>query len=63
MPDVEAQIEENAVNPKKMQADGQTVEEHSLPDQIAAAEFKQANAAVRSRTPFRKTRIVPGESY
>lgn len=41
-------VETNAAKPRAVTVDGQTVEQHSLADQIAAAKFAAANAAVTS---------------
>lgn len=43
------QIETNAAKPRRMQADGQLVEQHSIPDQIAADRHAKSTAAAKSR--------------
>ena len=45
----EQAIEQNAQGPKKAQGDAGSVEQHSLPDQIAADRYLAAKRAVRSR--------------
>lgn len=42
-------IEQNAQGPKKAQGDAGSVEQHSLPDQIAADRYLAAKRAVRAR--------------
>ena len=52
MPDAtptEQAIEQNAQGPKKAQGDAGSVEQHSLPDQIAADRYLASKRAVRSR--------------
>ncbi|MCK6490622.1 MAG: hypothetical protein L6R48_20405 [Planctomycetes bacterium] len=52
MPDptpTEAAIAQNAQGPKKAQGDAGSVEQHSLPDQIAADRYLAAKRAVRAR--------------
>ncbi len=63
MPDptpTEKAIEQNATGPKKAQGDVGSVEQHSLPDQIAADRYLASKQAVRSRTKgLIITKIVP----
>lgn len=47
---IEDAIRENASGPKSAEVDGQKVEQHSLPDQIAADEYLASKKAVKSRT-------------
>lgn len=52
MPDptpLEQTIADNAQGPKKAQGDAGSVEQHSLPDQIAADRYLASKRAVRSR--------------
>ena len=52
MPDptpTEAALEQNAQGPKKAQADGGAVEQHSLQDQIAADRYLASKRAVRAK--------------
>ena len=52
MPDpttTEQAIEQNAQGPKKAQGDAGSVEQHSLPDQIAADRYLASKKAVRAR--------------
>ena len=54
-------IEQNAAGPKQVSADGVTVQQHSLPDQIAADKYLAGKRAV-SRNPakaFTRVKIVP----
>jgi hypothetical protein len=45
----EAALEQNAQGPKKAQGDAGSVEQHSLPDQIAADRYLASKKAVRAR--------------
>lgn len=47
---IEDAIKRNASGPKSAEIDGQKVEQHSLPDQIAADEYLASKKAVKSRT-------------
>lgn len=47
--DLEENIRRNAVGPKSAEIDGQKVEQHSLPDQIAADEYLASKKAMKSR--------------
>ncbi len=47
---IEDAIKRNASGPKSAEVDGQKVEQHSLPDQIAADEYLASKKAVKSRT-------------
>lgn len=61
MSDLSDQIEENAAAPRQISVDGQSVSEHSLPDQIAADRYLQEKAAATSRKlPVGRFRIRPG---
>jgi hypothetical protein len=42
-------IEQNASGPKRAQGDAGSVEQHSLPDQIAADRYLAAKRALRTR--------------
>lgn len=42
-------IRENAQKPAKASGDGESVEQHPLPDQIAAAQYLAGKTAVRRR--------------
>ncbi len=46
---IEDAIKRNASGPKSAEVDGQRVEQHSLPDQIAADEYLASKKAVKSR--------------
>ena len=53
MPDptpIEQALEQNATGPKRAQGDAGSVEQHSLPDQIAADRYLAAKRALRTRT-------------
>ena len=47
---IEDAIKRNASGPRSAEVDGQKVEQHSLPDQIAADEYLASKKAVKSRT-------------
>jgi len=54
-------IEQNAAGPKQVTADGVTVQQHPLPDQIAADKYLAGKRAV-SKNPakaFTRVKIVP----
>ena len=42
-------IKENAAGPKQASADGVNVQQHSLPDQIAADKYLESKKASRTR--------------
>ncbi len=46
---IEDAIRKNAAGPKFAEVDGQKVEQHSLPDQIAADNYLQSKKALKSR--------------
>ena len=49
---IEDAIKRNASGPKSAEVDGQKVEQHSLPDQIAADEYLASKKAVKSSGLF-----------
>ena len=53
-------IVENATGPKRAQNDSTSAEQHSLPDQVAAAEHLAANEGVKKPgRGLRFTKLVP----
>ncbi|NLF31330.1 MAG: hypothetical protein GX591_10645 [Planctomycetes bacterium] len=59
--DLDSAIKTNAEGPKQASADGVTVQQHSLPDQIAADKYLASKQAV-SKNPakaFVRVKIVP----
>lgn len=56
MADLKDKLVENAAKPAEVTIDGQTVKQHSLPDQIEAAKFQAGKAAVKK--PCRGLRFV-----
>ena len=59
--DLESTIDQNATGPKQVTADGVTVQQHPLPDQIAADKYLAGKRAV-SKNPakaFTRVKIVP----
>lgn len=48
MSDLSEQIETNAAQPKKVTIQGNSAEQHSLPDQIAVDEYLANKAAAKS---------------
>jgi len=46
---LEENIRENAAGPRSAEVDGQKVEQHSLPDMIAADEYLASKKAMKSR--------------
>ena len=47
--DIESAVAANAQGPARFSGDLGTSEQHSLPDQIAAAQFVAANAGVKNK--------------
>ncbi len=47
---MEDNIRGNAAGPRSAEVDGQKVEQHSLPDLIAADEYLASKKAIKSRT-------------
>jgi len=47
---IEQALEQNATGPKRAQGDTGSVEQHNLPDQIAADRYLAAKRAMRTRT-------------
>jgi len=55
---LEESIRRNAAGPKSAEVDGQKVEQHSLPEQIAADEYLEKKKVMRSRgTGLKITRM------
>ena len=55
---IEESIRRNAAGPKSAEVDGQKVEQHSLPEQIAADEYLEKKKVMRSRgTGLKITRM------
>lgn len=61
MSDLSDSIETAAAEPRKASGDSGSVEAHSLPDQIAADQYVQSNAAVANTSSrgIRFNKIVP----
>ena len=58
--DLTQSIQDNAQQPAKASGDAGSVEQHPLPDQIAADRYLASKQAVRSkRLGLRFTKIVP----
>ena len=55
-------VEQAALGPKRVTVNGQSVEQHPIPDLIKAAEFTQKNAAsAKSHFGIRRSRFnLPG---
>jgi len=53
-------IETNAAKPKRVQADGQSVEQHPLPDQIEADRYVHQKAAKAKGLGIKIAKILPG---
>lgn len=49
-------VDDARLKPKRAQSDGESVEQHSLPDQIAAAKFEAARAVAAN--PFAAIRRI-----
>jgi len=58
---IDESIEANATTPKKVSGDSGSVEQHGLPDQIAAEKFLQSKKATRTKgLGIRLQKISPG---
>ena len=58
---IDESIEANATAPKKVSGDSGSVEQHGLPDQIAAEKFLQSKKATRTKgLGIRLQKISPG---
>ncbi|MFN8857102.1 MAG: hypothetical protein ACK50P_16170 [Planctomycetaceae bacterium] len=58
--ELDSTLRENATGPAKVAGDAGSVEQHSLPDQIAADRYLQAKAAVKAkRRGLRFSKLVP----
>lgn len=59
--DLDNAIEQNAAGPKQASADGVSVQQHSLPDQIAADKYLASKRAMSSNPgkAFARVKIVP----
>ena len=54
-------IEQNATGPRRASGDSGSIEQHSLPDQIAVEKFKQSRAAMRAAgLGFKCVKLSPG---
>ena len=61
--DVERAIEENATGPRKATGDSGSIEQHSLPDQIAAAKFSASKEAAQAKgLGIKLAKISPRET-
>lgn len=63
MADLATTIHDAAKQPKRAMADGVSVEQHSLKDQIAAAQYiagLSATGGSKTKLPIRLTKIKPG---
>jgi hypothetical protein len=60
MADLEDTIKENATGPKRAKGDSTEMEQHSLPDQIAADRYLASkNAAKKKGLGIKTTKLVP----
>lgn len=57
--DLEQNIRENAVGPKKAQGDSGSVEQHDLKDQIEADRYLSSKEAAKKGLGVRMTKVVP----
>jgi hypothetical protein len=61
--DVIANIPTSALQPRRASGDSGSMEQHSLPDQIAAAKFAASTAALKaSRLGYRRVQLRPGNN-
>ncbi len=61
MADLDSTIDEHAAAPAEVSADGVTVKEHGLPDQIAADKHLAAKSAraAHPRLSFSRVQLIP----
>jgi hypothetical protein len=59
MAESEDTILDNAMAPKKVTGDEGSVEQHSIPDQIAADRYKLAKQASRRGIGLKMTKLIP----
>ena len=60
MSDLEDNIRDNAAGPKRAKGDSAEVEQHSLPDQIAADKYLASKAAAKKKgLGIKLTKLVP----
>ena len=57
--DLTSKIKENAEGPKRAKGDSAEMEQHPLPDQIAADRYLQSKTASRKGLGVRVTKLVP----
>ena len=57
--DLENSIRENAEGPKRAKGDSSEMEQHPLPDQIAADRYLESKNASRKGLGMRVTKLVP----
>lgn len=58
-PGLDHTIRDNASQPAKASVDGQTVEQHSLKDQIEADRYLSSKEAAKKGLGVRMTKVVP----
>lgn len=59
--DLDNSIQQNAAGPRKASGDSGSVEQHSLPDQIAAYKFGEAKKATRAKgLGIKLVKLSPG---
>ena len=57
--DLENSIRENAEGPRRAKGDSSEMEQHPLPDQIAADRYLESKNASRKGLGMRVTKLVP----
>jgi hypothetical protein len=57
--ELDNQIRQNAGGPKSASGDAGSMEQHSLPDQIAADRYLASKKAMKSGRGVRLTKLVP----
>jgi len=60
MADNSETIKDNSQTPRRASGDSGSVEQHSIPDQIAADKYAESKAASRARHMLRMGKISPG---
>ena len=61
--DITNEILENAVAPRRAQGDTGSMEQHSIPDQIAADRYAKSQQAAKVGLGFRRVQLRPGGNH
>lgn len=61
MSDTSDQIATNSQSPKRAEGDGESAEQHSIPDQIKADQYQRATK-IKKGLGFRSVQLRPGNN-